>query len=447
MNVAAMLTELVSSNNRMEIAPRIAREMGGENLMLFSQDPVSQMPLPAIGFPQTLPSGRQWLDCLKALKPLEVTTCTLPSPYGGNLASVTAVCDGAGTVLAVLGGEPCPDVMRQVAELLPLAGLALQREQQVRAANARVQEMSSEISTARQLTRALDTVRRELEIALERASRETAVAEQATRELRRVNQELAVARDQALAANRAKSAFLANMSHELRTPLTAVIGYSEMLQEEISKPEARLDLKRIQDAGQHLLTLVNDILDMAKIEAGKQVITVETFSVHEVMEEAAEVALPQATNHGNTIIVEPAVGLPQMHSDRIKLRQVLVNLCSNAAKFTRDGTITLRASYSEEERQMSILVRDTGIGIPESELQSIFTEFAQVVNQAKPKTPGTGLGLTISRRMTTLLGGHIKVDSRPGEGSVFTVTVPLQVPVEHLQAGAQVALTQTSAGE
>lgn len=430
------LVAILQTENRMEQAPWLASQLGGENLLVFSNDPVLRISLPAAGFPQTMPAGRRWLDFLQSVPAEGIGKAILPSPYSGCETAVTAVSDGAGCILAFLGKQPPAEILSAITSLLPLVGQALLGEQQMRLHSATVQEMRREIVNVRQLTKALDTVRRELELALERAGRETAVAEQATRDLLRANEQLAVVRDQALAANRAKSAFLANMSHELRTPLTAVIGYAEMLQDEITKPEARTDLKRIQDAGHHLLMLVNDILDMAKIEAGKVVATAEKFSVDEVLIEAAEVVTPQAAAHGNKILVHPNSNIPHLNTDRGKLRQILLNLLSNAAKFTQDGTITLTAEFCTENDTVMFSVSDTGIGIPPHELPEIFTEFTQVVNSAEPKIPGTGLGLSICKRMCLLLGGHIHVKSQPGKGSVFTVEIPLSLPADDNRGGA-----------
>jgi signal transduction histidine kinase len=230
-------------------------------------------------------------------------------------------------------------------------------------------------------------------------------------------------------ANQAKSAFLASMSHELRTPLNAIIGYSEMLQEEAH--DAGLDnlipdLDKIHAAGRHLLDLINDILDLSKIEAGKTELYLEVFDVAALVEEVVGVAQPLMSTNHNVLEVNVPEGPREMRADRTKLRQVLLNLLSNAAKFTRGGRITLTAAARRHRRGewWTFEVRDTGIGLTPEQLTRLFEVFSQADASTAHTYGGTGLGLAISRRFCRLMGGDIRVASAPGQGSTFTITLP-----------------------
>ncbi|WP_158542351.1 response regulator [Lujinxingia litoralis] len=243
------------------------------------------------------------------------------------------------------------------------------------------------------------------------------------------------ARDAAIQANQAKSAFLANMSHELRTPLNAVIGYSEIIIEEIeylqkdSPKDASIvseflpDLSRIRTAGTHLLALINDILDLSKIEAGKMSVHVEMFDVHDLVEDIRATVMPLAQKNHNTLNVEVSDDLGYMNTDATKMRQILFNLLSNACKFTSDGTITLRMSPNEAFSHVICEVEDTGVGIDEEQLNAIFEAFTQADSSTTREFGGTGLGLTITRHFCELLGGGIEVESTPGKGSLFKVSL------------------------
>jgi signal transduction histidine kinase/CheY-like chemotaxis protein len=263
--------------------------------------------------------------------------------------------------------------------------------------------------------------------------------EKRTRELERVNDELQrmyqeAHRAQAAAeqASQAKSAFLANMSHELRTPLNAIIGYSEMLEEELRDLGAeRLlpDLKKIHGAGKHLLALINDILDLSKIEAGKMELYLETFSVPDMIRDVVTTIRPLVEKNRNTLTVECPEDLGTMHADLTKVRQTLFNLLSNASKFTEQGAITLTVSREEapEGDRFAFSVRDTGIGMTPEQMEKLFKEFSQGDSSTTRKYGGTGLGLAISRRFCQMMGGDIDVFSEPGKGSVFTVYLPVRV--------------------
>lgn len=259
-------------------------------------------------------------------------------------------------------------------------------------------------------------------------------------ERKRDEEEIRRARDEAVEANRAKSVFLANMSHELRTPLNAVIGYSEMMLEEIesandegSMPPAsefEPDLQRVHRAGRHLLALINDILDLSKIEARRMTVHLEMIDVRELFDDIAGTIGPLAKKNENqvTITVDDNVGF--IRSDATKVRQILFNLVSNACKFTSQGTVALHASSDTEQGQLVCEVRDTGIGMNQEQLESVFDAFVQADSSTTRAFGGTGLGLTITKHFCELLGGELEVESTPGEGTTFRVRLDSGLDVE-----------------
>jgi PAS domain S-box-containing protein len=230
-------------------------------------------------------------------------------------------------------------------------------------------------------------------------------------------------------ANRAKSMFLANMSHELRTPLNAIMGYSEMLQEEAIEQKLNgfnADLEKINGAGRHLLALINDILDLSKIEAGKMELFLEDFDVAKMIDEVASTVRPMVTQNANTLDIERAADLGSMCADQIKVRQGLFNLLSNAAKFTHNGSVTLKAERQLMEGSYWIVFRvtDTGIGLSPEQIVKLFQDFTQADASTTRKFGGTGLGLALTRRFCQIMGGDVTVHSVPGEGSIFTIKLP-----------------------
>ena len=228
-------------------------------------------------------------------------------------------------------------------------------------------------------------------------------------------------------ASQHKSQFLANMSHELRTPLNAIIGVTEMLREDAESLNQDLEpLDRVLGAGRHLLALINDILDLSKIEAGRMELHLETFRLVPVINDVAKTIEPMATKNGNRLVIDCPADLGTIHADQTRFRQSLLNLTSNANKFTEKGTVTITAQQRDESSRdwITLAVTDTGIGMTPEQMGKLFQEFSQASSSTASKYGGTGLGLAISRRFCQMMGGDITVESEPGHGSTFTIRLP-----------------------
>ncbi len=262
-------------------------------------------------------------------------------------------------------------------------------------------------------------------------------------ERKQAEEAMQAARDEAEEANKAKSTFIANMSHELRTPLSAIIGYSEMLQEEIEDGSDAAgiakDVGKIEANARHLLGLINDVLDLSKVESGKMEVYAETFDAAEMVRSVAATVQGLVEKKGNALVVRLTPDLGAMHSDVTKTRQMLLNLLSNAAKFTEGGTITLSAEREvapdrigadgeHKADRLVFQVSDTGMGMTEEQLAKLFQRFQQADASTTRKFGGTGLGLSLTRAFSAMLGGSVEVESRPGHGSTFTVRLPARLP-------------------
>jgi len=243
--------------------------------------------------------------------------------------------------------------------------------------------------------------------------------------------ELVVARERAEEADRLKSAFLATMSHELRTPLNSIIGFTGILLQELAGPlneEQHKQLTMVRSSARHLLALINDVLDLSKIEAGQLAIEHEAFDLREAIEQAVETVRPMADAKQVALEASIAPEVARVVGDRRRVEQVLLNLLNNAVKFTERGSVRLeaRAIPDEERPAIAVAVADTGIGIADEDLGSLFQPFRQIDTGLTRQHEGTGLGLTISRRLADLMEGRIEVSSRRGEGSVFTLVLPVE---------------------
>ncbi len=295
-----------------------------------------------------------------------------------------------------------------------------------------IDELRETRSTLQENTAALEARVEERTVALEREIEERTETEE---RLRRRNAELSAMRDSAEAANRAKTAFLAKMSHELRTPLNAIIGYSELLCEELQESELvdasgeRMldDLAKINGAAQQLMSVINDVLDIAKIESGRAEVHIEAFDLRDLTRALKGTIEPLAARNGNILGVELGDNIGRVRTDRAKLRQALLNLLSNACKFTKNGRIelTIRKRLVGDADWLHCDVTDTGIGIAEDKLDGLFEAFKQADPSTASVYGGSGLGLAISREFCRMIGGELSATSTLGVGSTFSIRVPV----------------------
>ena len=243
-------------------------------------------------------------------------------------------------------------------------------------------------------------------------------------------------------ASQHKSQFLANMSHELRTPLNAIIGVSEMLREDAEALQQDVEpLDRVLGAARHLLALINDILDLSKIEAGRMELHLETFPLVPVIKDVAKTIEPMATKNGNRLVIDCPAELGTIYADQTRFRQSLLNLASNANKFTEKGTISIAAHQGQKNDRdwITVAVADTGIGMTPEQMGKLFQEFSQASSATASKYGGTGLGLAISKRFCQMMGGDITVESAPDRGSTFTIRLPRIVDAPKEAVGANPA--------
>ena len=367
--------------------------------------------------------------------PLTGWKVVLDVPYSTLLAPVRALAWRLGSVggagLLLLFGVVALVARRVAAPLgqLTRAAADLEAGQLDREKLSPLLRRGDEVGDlGRGFTRMADEIRkREESLAAWNANLEKTVSER-TAELKTAVEDAEEAREQAQEASKTKSAFLANMSHELRTPMNAIIGYSEMLLEEAEDTGEKWmepDLKKILSSAKHLLQLINDILDLSKIEAGRMTVFLEPVDVAQTAKDVAATVEPLVAKNANTFDLKCPPDAGSIRTDLTKLRQTLFNLLSNASKFTEKGKITLEIKR-RADGMVSFAVTDTGIGMTPEQLGKLFGEFVQADASTTRKYGGTGLGLAISRKFCRLLGGDITVESTPGKGSTFTAILPVE---------------------
>jgi signal transduction histidine kinase/CheY-like chemotaxis protein len=375
--------------------------------------------------------------------------------YALILAIVVAL---AGLVAFMLASKLQQSISGPILRLSSVAGaVATDRDYAVRVVKehndeigALVDQFNGMLSTIELRDAELQQARDRLE---ERVAERTRTLELEIEEHQRTEAQLTLAKAAAEQASVTKSAFVANMSHELRTPLNAIIGYGEMLKEQAEEqhtPEFAADVDRVLTAGRHLLSLINNVLDLSKIEAGRMELDVSEFELAGLIKGVVATSEGLAAARGNTIVLEMAESLGTVRQDRTKLQQILLNLVGNACKFTENGRVQVRA-WSERApgaaETIAVDVRDTGIGMTEEQQGRLFQEFAQADASTTRRYGGTGLGLAISKRLCQLMGGTIAAASKPGDGSTFTVRLPREVtPAAAVEPAEQPAFQVASPG-
>ena len=307
--------------------------------------------------------------------------------------------------------------------------LASQPSSPERSYTTALRRLEEEIAERERVANQLRRAQEELEHRVDARTEELTLA---NRRMEREVHERRLAEKRALEASRIKSSFLANMSHELRTPLNAIIGYSEMLLEESQErdlPALAGDLGNVLSSAHHLLTIISDVLDLSKIESGKMNVSVEEFPLDELITGVTATVAPLAERGGNVLRVRCPKDLGRMKTDRTKLNQILMNLLSNACKFTKGGKVELTVwdEIQDIRRWIYFEVRDTGIGIAPEVLERLFKPFTQADSSATRSYGGTGLGLAISRHFSNMLGGDVSVESESDKGSTFTLRLPDEV--------------------
>ena len=464
------VSALARPSDRDQAAASLARVLGGRDLLVLLLDPDVGVYLPAPGFPQTLADARSWKRVVEACASAGEASAPHVGPADGPPCPVYAVKSGGEAILAVIGTMTRPAAMDDLLRLLPLLTTVLQFERRLEYASSRERVALQAAAHAERLAAAFDQSRFHLQRALasaEQARGQLAEAnarltEQAAElevqseelaaqaeELQTLNVELEEARDTAEAANRAKSEFLATMSHELRTPLNAISGHLQLLVLGIygMLTEEQLGaLRRIDRSQRHLLGLINDILNLARIEAGRVEYRLEPIRVADLLADLAPMIEPQIRAKGLQYGVSVSAPALTAYADREKTQQILLNLLSNATKFTPSGGSIEVSCFTEPRASDTIFLRvaDTGIGIPDDKLSSIFEPFVQVNSGHTRPVEGTGLGLAISRDLARGMGGDLRARSTLDRGSAFTLSLPngsqLTTPASRVDSDASAVL-------
>jgi len=450
---------------RPRAAAELARLFDADDLLVFAPDPELGVLLPGPGLPQTLRGANEWRGFLDRCRDGVESQGTLPGANDERV-KVRGISDEDGAVAVLIGVRTHDADLTELRLLLPLLGALFRSERAAAAMKVRSQTADQAVTRTRKLAATLkdlnaqlgsayaeteaakqeaEALAEELQVQAAELEVQAAELEEQAAEMELLNDQLTTrseeadrARAEADAANQAKSDFLATMSHELRTPINAIIGYAGLLAEEIAGPVGEMQrnyLDRIATSSDHLLGLINDILDLAKVEAGRLEMQVERDEITEAIEDAVALVGPQSAEAGLRMVLDLSGEPEPFMGDGDRARQILVNLLSNAVKFTpTGGTITVRAGKRDRPHHDADLsgpgpwtiveVEDDGVGIGPENAKRIFEPFEQVGGGMTRSHGGTGLGLTISRQLARLMAGDLTLSSVAGEGSCFTLWLP-----------------------